>query len=177
MLATILLGCFGLSTSLSAEPVELYLLDPIDSILNNYCLDTNGPPTNMQLDSPLQAHTCYSYQGDLTADQAMDSEDIANGKLRIVAVDLCAQIDGNEPGATISLSECAAIDEQHFELRANGQIVPVAYPELCLTTGPTSWRGGPAGGPYNDNLARTLHLQRCGEEARSYQSWGTREGI
>ncbi len=177
ILATIALGTFALSSYLSAEPVELYLLDPIDGILNHYCLDTNGPPTNMQLEAPLQAHTCYSYQGELTADQAMDSDDIVKGRLRITAVDLCAQLDGNEPGATIRLAECEVGENQNFELRLNGQIAPTAYPELCLTAGPTSWRGGPAGGPYNDNLARTLHLQRCGDEAVRYQSWGTRVGI
>lgn len=168
--------CAGLtwSVQLSAEAVEVYLLDRIDGILNHYCIDTNGPPQGMQLDTPLQTHTCYSYRGELTADQAMDSEDIAQGLLRITSVGLCAQLDGDEPGATVTLAECADTDLQSFELRGNGQIAPTAYPQLCLTAGPTSWRGGPAGGPYNDNLARTLHLQRCGDEAESYQRWGTR---
>lgn len=172
-----LLGLFLASSKVAfAEPVEVYLLDRIDGILNHYCLDTNGPPHAMQLDTPLQAHTCYSYQGNLTDDQAMDTEDIGRGKIRIVAVDLCAQLDGTEPGATITLTDCADTPEQQFELRANGQFAPVAYPELCLTAGPTSWRGGPVDNP-NDNLARTLHLQRCGNEAQRYQRWGMRTGI
>ena len=74
----------------------------------------------------------------------------------------------------MTLKECADIDEQKFDLRVNGQISPPAYPELCLTAGPTHWLGGPAGGPFNDNMARTLHLQRCGDEASRYQRWGTR---
>ena len=156
-----------------AEPVEVYLLNPIDAVLNHYCLDVNGPPQGMQLTTPLQAHTCYSYQGDLTADQAMDSEDIAEGKLRILSVDMCAELDGNEPGASVTLKECSDAAEQSFELRDNGQISPTAYPELCLTTGPTSWFGGQPGA-LNQNQARTLHLQRCGDEAIIYQRWGIR---
>lgn len=156
-----------------AEQVEVYLLDRIDGILNHYCIDTNGPPTAMQLETPLQTHTCYSYKGDLTADQAMDSAAIEAQKIRILSVDLCAQLDGTEPGATITLTTCADIDEQRFELKQNGQFVSSLHPELCLTAGPTSWLGGPVDAP-NENQARTLHLQRCGDEAMRYQRWGTR---
>lgn len=159
--------------SFAAEDVEVYLLDRIDGVLNHYCIDVNGPPHSMQLDTPLQVHTCYSYQGDLTADQAMNTQDIASGKIRIVAADLCAQLDGTEPGATISLADCADTEDQRFELRENGQFASVPYPQMCLTAGPTSSFGGPVDEP-NENQARTLHLQRCGDEALRYQSWGTR---
>lgn len=171
--ATIALAISSISVQLSAEVVEVYLLDRIDGILNHYCIDTNGPPQGMQLDTPLQTHTCYSFQGALTADQAMDTDDIADGKIRIMSVDLCAQLDGTEPGATITLTECADIEEQRFELRENGQFASTLHPELCLTAGPTSWLGGPVDAP-NERQARTLHLQRCGDEALRYQRWGTR---
>ncbi|MBT5331787.1 MAG: RICIN domain-containing protein [Porticoccaceae bacterium] len=174
LLAVLAASVTLLSTQSSAEPVEVYLLDRINGILNHYCLDVNGPPTNMQLETPLQVHTCYSYQGDLSPDQTLDSAEIAEGKFRIAEVDMCAQMDWFEPGATVTLKECADIDEQKFDFRVNGQISPPAYPELCLTAGPTHWLGGPAGGPFNDNMARTLHLQRCGDEASRYQRWGTR---
>lgn len=173
LLTTFVLVATTLSANLSAEDVEVYLSDPIDGILNHYCIDVNGPPQGMQLESPLQAHTCYSYLGELTDDQRMDSEDIANDKFRIASVDMCAQLDGNEPGATVTLKDCSEIDEQKFELRANGQISPTSYPELCLTTGSTSWLGGTVEAP-NENLARTLHLQRCGDEGLRYQRWSTR---
>lgn len=177
----ILLAVFVLAASLpsaqgSDELVEVYLLDRIDGILNHYCIDTNGPPHNMQLDTPLQTHTCYSYLGELTADQAMTTDDIANSKIRIQSVGLCAQLDGAEPGATITLRKCADLDEQSFELRENGQYVPRLYPNLCLTAGPTSWLGGPVDAP-TETQARTLHLQTCGEEAERYQRWGTRTGL
>jgi hypothetical protein len=161
------------SAQSTAENVEVYLLDRIDGILNHYCMDVNGPPQGMQLDSPLQVHTCYSFQGDLTPDQAMDTEDIALGKIRIVAPDLCAQLDGADPGATVTLADCVDDEQQSFELKENGQFVSALHPELCLTAGPTSWLGGPVDAP-NERQARTLHLQRCGDEAERYQRWGTR---
>lgn len=174
LLSAIVISTTALSIQSSAEPVEVYLLDRINGILNHYCLDVNGPPHGMQLTTPLQVHTCYSYQSELTDDQAYDSEDIANGQFRVLAADMCAQMDDSEPGGTLTLKECADIDAQKFELRVNGQISPPSHPDMCLTAGPTSWLGGPAGGPYNDNMARTLHMQRCGDEASRYQRWGVR---
>jgi hypothetical protein len=123
LLAALVFATSTLSVQSAAEDVELYLLSPIDAILNHYCIDVNGPPTGMQLDTPLQVHTCYSYQGELTADQLMHSEDIDSGKIRIVSVDMCAQLDGAEPGDTISLTECTEIEEQSFSLEDNGHIV------------------------------------------------------
>lgn len=170
----------------SADVVEVYLLDRLDGDLNDYCIDVNGPPQRMETEKPLQVHTCYSYKQDPpppTADQAMQPEDVASGKLKLTEVGLCGQVDGNQPGATITLVECANIEEQGFELRENGQFVwnSAEYndlnPELCLTAGPVSWLGGRVGGPPSRHQVRTLNLQPCGDEASAYQRWGTRTGL
>lgn len=170
----------------SAEVVEVYLLERLDGDLNDYCIDVNGPPHRLELEKPIQTHTCYSYKQDPpppTVDQAMNSEDIAAGKIKLVEIGLCGQVDGDQPGATVSLVECADIEEQSFELRDNGQFVwkssnyDALNPELCLTAGPISWLGGRPGGPPSRHQVRTLHLQPCGEEASAYQRWGTRTGL
>lgn len=171
------------SVSISAEIAEVYLLDRLDGDLNDFCIDVNGPPHRLELDVPIQTHTCYSYKNDPpppTVDQGMDIDDLAAGKLHLSELSLCGQVDSDVPGATISLTECTDIEEQSFIFRDNGQIVwnSSAYsplnPELCLTAGPISWLGGPPGGPPSRHQVRTLHLQPCGDEAAAYQRWGTR---
>lgn len=171
------------SVNLSAEIVEVYLLDRLDGDLNDYCIDVNGPPHRLELEVPIQTHTCYSYRDDPpppTVDQAMDSDEIAAGKIHLLEIGLCGQVDGDQPGATISLTECADIEEQSFELRENGEFVwkssnySPLNPELCLTAGPISWLGGAPGGPPSRHQVRTLGLQPCGAEAEAYQRWGTR---
>ena len=176
----------GLSFQSSAEVVEVYLLDRLDGDLNEYCIDINGPPHRLELDVPIQTHTCYSYKQDPpppTTDQAMNSEDIAAGKLHLFKAGLCGQVSGNQPGATISLVECEDIEEQSFVLKENGQFLwnsseygaeGTNNPELCITAGPISWIGGRAGGPPSKHQVRTLSLQPCGDEAKAYQRWGTR---
>ena len=171
------------SVQASADIVEVYLLDRLDGDLNEYCIDVNGPPQRLELDVPIQTHTCYSYRPDPpppTIDQAMDTADIAAGKIHLVEVGLCGQVSGNQPGATVSLVECEDIEEQRFVLRENGQFIwdssnyDDLNPELCLTAGPISWLGGRVGGPPSRHQVRTLALQPCGEEAQKYQRWGTR---
>lgn len=178
----IILAAAALTVSLfsinaSAEIVEVYLLDRLDGDLNDYCIDVNGPPHRLELEAPIQTHTCYSYREDPpppTVDQAMDTDDIAAGKIHLVKVGLCGQVSGDVPGSTISLTECADIDEQRFELKDNGEFVSVLNPGLCLTAGPVSWLGGPPGGPPSRHQVRTLSLQPCGAEAEAYQRWSTR---
>jgi len=176
-LTTATLSALFVSLSASADKVEVYLLDNLDGDLNGYCIDVNGPPHRLELERPIQTHTCYSYKEDPpppTVDQAMDSEEIAAGKIHLVDIGLCGQVSGDVPGSTISLVECADIEEQKFELKDNGEYVSALNPELCLTAGPVSWLGGPPGGPPSRHQVRTLSLQPCGEEAEAYQRWSTR---
>jgi hypothetical protein len=175
-LTTVALTASFCSANLSAEIVEVYLLDRLDGDLNGYCIDVNGPPHRLELDVPIQTHTCYSYREapPPTVDQAMDTDDIAAGKIHLVEIGLCGQVSGDVPGSTISLFECTDIEEQRFELKQNGEFVSALNPELCLTAGPVSWLGGPPGGPPSRHQVRTLSLQPCGSEAEDYQRWGTR---
>lgn len=171
------------SVQASADVVEVYLLDRLDGDLNEYCIDVNGSPVALDVEAPLQAHTCYSYRDTPpppTVDQAMNSEEIAAGKIHLFEIGLCGQVDGDQPGATISLVECADDEKQSFTLRDNGHFVwnssnyDALNPELCLTAGPASWLGGRAGGPPSRHQIRTLDLQPCTDEASAYQRWGTR---
>ncbi|MEL6526334.1 MAG: DUF3500 domain-containing protein, partial [Chloroflexota bacterium] len=51
-----------------SEQVEITLIDPLDGVTNSYCIDIAGGNENVDPANGLQAHTCYSYQGDLGTD-------------------------------------------------------------------------------------------------------------
>ena len=63
-----------------AADVEVTLQDGLDGNLNGYCLDIRGGGRNIDPSQGLQAHTCYSYRGDLGSDQAFDPEGIPRGE-------------------------------------------------------------------------------------------------
>ena len=48
-----------------AADVEVTLKNRLDGNLNGYCLDIRGGGQNIGPANGLQAHTCYSYRGDL----------------------------------------------------------------------------------------------------------------
>ncbi|MHC5112572.1 MAG: hypothetical protein ACYTHJ_22150, partial [Planctomycetota bacterium] len=89
-----------------AADVEVSLKDKLDGNLNGYCLDIKGGGQNIDPSRGLQAHTCYSYRGDLGTDQAFDPEGIARGEFHVVAFDVCATMESVEEGTEVSLSAC-----------------------------------------------------------------------
>ena len=57
-----------MSATLEAT-VEVYLLNQLDDH-RGYCIDIKGSKSNANPENGLQAHTCYSYQGEISVDQA-----------------------------------------------------------------------------------------------------------
>ena len=68
----IVLSLLLLSGPVAAELVEIHLIDLLDED-RGYCLDIKGFKSKAKIDRGLQAHTCYSYQGNIAVDQAPTS--------------------------------------------------------------------------------------------------------
>ncbi len=113
-----------------AANVEVTLKDGLDGNLNGYCLDIKGGGPNIDPSEGLQAHTCYSYRGDLGTDQAIDPEGIARGEFRVVAFKVCATMQGTEVGAEVALSACDGSELQQFDFAESGNISPKSAPGI-----------------------------------------------
>lgn len=156
--------------SVNAEQVEIALLDQLDGILNNYCLDIAGGNTDVDPSNGLQAHTCYSYQGDLGTDQIFETTNLSSGTLYMPVYDVCAQIASATEGATVGLTTCDATDAlQMFTFAADGTIRPSSDTTLCFTAS-SETRFGRAG----DHQIADLALASCSDDMASYQQWGYR---
>ena len=177
MMAIILTACTNTTQEqLSKEvgkiegDVEIYLTDDeLDSSLNEYCLDVSGHKENANPESGLQAHTCYSYEGELGVDQVFDAGRLTDSILYMPNFDACLQLDSLEAGAAVGLAACDDSDLQSIELRDDGTIRPMRESDLCITAG-TEWRRG--GFPLH--LIRDLSLELCGDDLASGQEWAAR---
>jgi len=154
-----------------AADVEVTLKDSLDGDLNGYCLDIKGGGQNINPADGLQAHTCYSYRGDLGSDQAIDPEGVTRGEFKIVAFEVCATMQGTEAGAEVALSACDGSEMQQFDFTENGYISPKTAPGMCLTAGKETTFGRGGTSPHQ---IKTLTLQSCGDELTTYQEWYTR---
>ena len=148
--------------------VEIMLADRLDGILSEYCLDIAGGNQNVDPANGLQAHTCYSYQGDLGDDQVFDAGKLADNSLSMPIYDVCVSIASLEAGAEVSLTSCDG-DATPISFSGDWTISPVASPDLCFTASEESRMG-----KWSEHQIRDLTLEACDENAAAYQSWKTR---
>ena len=63
---------FLIPNILLGEIVEIYSLNQMDDD-RGFCIDIRGHKSKAKVSRGLQAHTCYSYQGEVAVDQGFDS--------------------------------------------------------------------------------------------------------
>lgn len=163
--------CLAFASTVFADRVEVVLKDNLDGDLNGYCLDISGGGENANPENGLQAHTCYSYQGDLGVDQAVDSSSLEKGRILLIDFDVCATMPNHEQGAKVELKLCDGTDSQQFTMSETGAISPASAPGMCLTAGKDTAFGRGGTSPHQ---IKTLTLEVCSEEEAAYQQWYTR---
>lgn len=158
-------------TIVLGKSVEIYTLDQLDEY-RGYCLDIKGYKLKAKTQNGLQAHTCYSYQGEIAVDQSFDSHKLTRNKFFLPAFNVCMEAVSISLSTPIRLNKCNNSKLQEFRLDKKGRIHPVSYNGLCLTIdqGPSEKGGG--GSPVH--LKKNLTLETCKNTLRPYQIWGTR---
>ena len=152
-----------------SEQVEITLIDPLDGVTNSYCIDIAGGNQNVDPTNGLQAHTCYSYQGDLGTDQVFDTTSFASGTLYMPVYDVCAQVTSVSAGATIGLATCDGSDLQTFAFGDGGTISPASDTSLCFTASAETRFGRSDVHQISD-----MTLAACSDDLTIYQQWGYR---
>ena len=153
-----------------AEKVEVTLSDNLDGYLSGYCIDIKGGNRNVDPANGLQAHTCYSYRGELGTDQIFETDRFADNILYMPEFDVCAELSGLEAGSTVGLGSCNGSDLQSFVFYG-GTIRPRTSADMCLTAGlgTSLGRGG-----TSKHQIKTLTLERCSDDMAAFQQWRTR---
>ena len=72
LLGIVVLGLLLITSSQADDNVEIYLQNQLDDP-RGFCIDIRGHKLKAKIDKGLQAHTCYSYQGEISPDQGFSS--------------------------------------------------------------------------------------------------------
>ena len=140
-------------------PVEslVMLEDPLDEP-EFYCVDVAGFGANLNVNSPLQAHTCKPGADDEMFAFNRPSE----GQIYLVEHDRCLEADG----MSVYVRSCSESPLQRF---AYGQdkTFRLESEDLCLTV--ASSNGQPAGG--RSHLRRDLLLAPCADVEPNLSRW------
>ena len=154
------------------KKVEVMLKDPLDDT-RGYCLDiAGGKGKRAPVERGLQAHSCYSYTGDILEDQGFNAAETEDGQFRIMYFDACMTVPSTAAGTAIALGQCDNSDQQKFSLTDTGQLVPQADPKLCVTVDADNRREGRGGSPVH--VMRPVTLQPCESANDTYQLWELR---
>ena len=154
-----------------AQSVEIYTLDQLDEY-RGYCLDIRGYKLKAKPNNGLQAHTCYSYQGEIAVDQGFDPIQLTKKQFFLPAFNVCMEVKSVSISAPVRLAKCNFGNLQKFKFDIRSGIHPVSDIKLCLTVDQGESKKGRGGSPVH--LKRNLTLEPCSDKLRPYQIWGTR---
>ena len=155
---------------LNQETVEVYLLNALNDS-RGYWIDMTGYKTNADINKSLQAHSCYSYQGEISVDQGFDISKITDEEFYIRHFKVCVEAEKIEESSALNLKTCDKNNKQKFILQSDGKIQPKSNLNLCLTVS-ENFSEGSGGNPVH--LIRTLSLENCNDALSSHQKWGIR---
>jgi hypothetical protein len=171
-LAFIVLGLLLIIPSQADDNVEVYLLNQLDDS-RGFCIDVRGHKFKAQINKGLQAHTCYSYQGEISPDQGFSSLKLIKNQFILPSFNVCMEASSLTPSANLRLRKCDRNKLQNFEWSNKNKIHLIDNRKLCLTVDQEQSKKGGGGSPVH--LMRNLSLELCTESLNTYQAWGVRK--
>ena len=153
------------------ELVEINLVNQIDE-QRGYCIDIKGYKLRAEVNRGIQAHTCYSYQGQIAVDQGFDRKKIINNQFFFPGFNVCMEASSIAASGKLLLKDCNLRDVQKFILMNDGRISLVSNKKLCLTVSQGESRKGGGGSPAH--LIRSVLFQPCSDKLMNYQKWNIR---
>jgi hypothetical protein len=171
-LITILFISFLSSPSWSkseVDLVEIKLLNNLDD-KRGFCIDIKGHKFRAKISRGIQAHTCYSYQGEIAVDQGLDANKLKQKQLFFPYFDVCVHPTSSKNPLNLNLLKCDNTEE--FVFSEDNTIRLKNNTNLCLTVAEGNSRKGGGGSPIH--LIRNLSMQTCNQQNSVYKTWGIR---
>ena len=172
LLAIAVLGFSLITPSQAINNVEIYLLNQLDDP-RGFCIDIKGHKLKAKINRGLQAHTCYSYQGEISPDQGFNSLKLTKNQFILPAFNVCMEASSLIPSANLRLRKCDRNKLQNFEWSNKNKIHLIGNRKLCLTVDQGHSKKGRGGSPVH--LMRNLSLELCSKLLNPYQVWSVRK--
>ena len=149
--------------------VEIKLLNNLDD-KRGFCIDIKGHKFRAKISRGIQAHTCYSYQGEIAVDQGLDINKLKQKQLFFPYFDVCVHPTSSKNPLNLNLKKCSSTEE--FVFSEDSTIRLKNNTNLCLTVAEGNSRKGGGGSPIH--LIRNLSMKTCNQQNSVYKTWGVR---
>ena len=146
--------------------VEIKLLNNLDDE-RGFCIDIKGHKSRAKVNRGLQAHTCYSYQGEIAIDQGLDANRLKQKELFFPNFDVCINPSSYNNPLQLNLTKCK--NTEKFIFYKDNTIRLKDNTNLCLTVAKDESRKGGGGSPVH--LIRNLSMEICNKKDSVYQNW------
>jgi acetyl esterase/lipase len=149
----------------TATPALLRTVESLDEP-RGYCLDISGSGPTLDLEAPLQAHTCKGVAP--IDDQLFEA---SGRQIRASEHDRCLAVEVLEPGQPLRLRPCSDSRMQRWRF-ADGRLSPASRPELCVAL--AAARGEPWGTPRLVSPAyrrQSVTLEPCDSQTVARQTF------
>ena len=140
----------------SSELVEIHLLDNLDDD-RGFCIDIKGHKSRAKIERGIQAHTCYSYQGQISIDQGFKKHSITNSSFYILGFSVCMKVKSVNFKHEVILGKCDNMNLDSLTFSENNQIHLTKDKSYCLTVIENSLRTGKGGSPIHKMLS-LIHI-------------------
>ena len=137
-----------ITPSQADDNVEIYLLNQLDDP-RGFCIDVRGHKYKAQVNKGLQAHTCYSYQGEISPDQGFSSHKLTKNQFILPSFNVCMEASSLKTSTNLKLEKCDRNKLQNFEWSNKNQIRLISNRKLCLTVGQEQSKKGGGGTPVH----------------------------
>lgn len=175
LLCLVLLYSFSAATLAQSDEGEFLQLKTILDESRGHCLDIAGAGANIDLNVPLQAHTCKRHFQN-RGDNLFVMEERTEGKIYNPDSDVCMDAVDNIALGTLFVRECTDSPTQLFTLTDDGELRTAGDgTEYCVTAAPT--RSYPAVRLGREpefgvtNVARLVLLLACEDVDNSLKQW------
>jgi acetyl esterase/lipase len=161
----VLAGFIAAAPRAEAQGAMLRAVQPLDDP-RGYCFDISGSGPTLDLDAPLQAHTC---KGQSPFDDQLF--ELTDQHVRASRHGRCLAVEALEPGQPVHLRGCSEARQQRWRF-ADGRLSPASQPELCVAL--AAARGEPWGTPRLVSPAyrrQSLALAACDGAAAARQTF------
>ena len=107
------------SLPVTGEVVEIHSLNRMDDP-RGYCIDIRGHKSKAKINNGLQAHTCYSYQGEIAVDQGFSAFHMTQKQFNLPAFNVCMEASSASASSSLQLGKCQEEQLQQFECSPTG---------------------------------------------------------
>ena len=170
----VLLAAFFLTAQADDTTSGLLKLSTELDEARGLCFDIAVFRDNIDLDVPMQAHTCKS-NPNAQEDEIFQMNHPQPGNIHNAAYDVCVDVIAIVERGSVFVRPCSDSATQQFELTDDQELRPVGDSGLCVVVSPTpsypAVRAGRTPEPGVTNVARAMSLAPCDEVEDALRLW------